>query len=560
MTGAGMTGGRIGGAPTKGWRSRAIAALLAISATLGAAAIAPAEEAAPPDDAQDLVFLGPLRPLLLRLNITIDGRPFREVWRAHVEDSFKSLDRDRDGALNADQLGPFTTLVGADGVAADALARDAAQSGGKLAFAPALACLVETAPPFVAQPGASATSRAPGLFPLLDQNGDRFLTKEELAAGPERLASRDFNDDDIVTEEELAADPANAGVDLAEVTATNAAPGDARRIGSMVAISNATQRAGAGAELLARYDRNADGRLALAGGSPEIVLAAPVALQLDRNADGALDGPELAGFAAREPDLTLAISLGRGRNRGAGRLPEADGLRVKRRSGDSGYTVTMADAEIDFRRDNVNPALRFDRQLYFSDYDSDGNQYLDQAEANAVEVVKNAFDAIDADADGKILPEEFRAHFDRQKQAAATRLVLEIVDKGQELFSLVDADSDGRLTPREARESDRLAEAKDANGDRRLGANEVPQKVRLDLARGTPALVQAAGRVARSRVRNGRAAGASNGPTWFVKMDRNADGDVSRREFLGPAAAFDKLDANRDGLIESREAETASTP
>jgi hypothetical protein len=40
-------------------------------------------------------------------------------------------------------------------------------------------------------------------------------------------------------------------------------------------------------------------------------------------------------------------------------------------------------------------------------------------------------------------------------------------------------------------------------------------------------------------------------------MDRNADGDVSRAEFVGTRAEFDAMDADRDGLISLREAEAA---
>src|SRR5262249_17362573 len=39
------------------------------------------------------------------------------------------------------------------------------------------------------------------------------------------------------------------------------------------------------------------------------------------------------------------------------------------------------------------------------------------------------------------------------------------------------------------------------------------------------------------------------GPAWFRKMDRNRDGDVSRREFLGSDEEFKKIDTDGDGLI-----------
>jgi Ca2+-binding EF-hand superfamily protein len=45
------------------------------------------------------------------------------------------------------------------------------------------------------------------------------------------------------------------------------------------------------------------------------------------------------------------------------------------------------------------------------------------------------------------------------------------------------------------------------------------------------------------------------GPTWFRKMDRNGDGDVSRLEFLGARAEFDAMDIDHDNLISLEEAE-----
>jgi hypothetical protein len=43
-------------------------------------------------------------------------------------------------------------------------------------------------------------------------------------------------------------------------------------------------------------------------------------------------------------------------------------------------------------------------------------------------------------------------------------------------------------------------------------------------------------------------------------MDRNRDGDLSPREFVGPLDAFLRLDQDHDGLIDAREAAAASPP
>jgi len=48
------------------------------------------------------------------------------------------------------------------------------------------------------------------------------------------------------------------------------------------------------------------------------------------------------------------------------------------------------------------------------------------------------------------------------------------------------------------------------------------------------------------------------GPAWFRKMDRNRDGDVSRREFLGTREQFDRLDLDHDGLLSPKEAQAAT--
>src|SRR5262249_49491463 len=46
----------------------------------------------------------------------------------------------------------------------------------------------------------------------------------------------------------------------------------------------------------------------------------------------------------------------------------------------------------------------------------------------------------------------------------------------------------------------------------------------------------------------------TTGPVWVRKMDRNRDGGVARREFLGSDELFRKIDTDGDGLISVEEA------
>ena len=90
----------------------------------------------------------------------------------------------------------------------------------------------------------------------------------------------------------------------------------------------------------------------------------------------------------------------------------------------------------------------------------------------------------------------------------------------------------------------------DKDNDGRFGPAELTGQIEIDFKLGPP-----------QRRRTPRQqASPTRGPQWFVRMDKNGDGDVTLKEFLGDKTGFKKLDTNGDGFIEPSEAEAAKTP
>jgi Ca2+-binding EF-hand superfamily protein len=169
---------------------------------------------------------------------------------------------------------------------------------------------------------------------------------------------------------------------------------------------------------------------------------------------------------------------------------------------------------------------------------------------------------MDRDGDGKLYLKEVYAWVERMKalrdKATASCLSLLIQEQGEGLFSTVDADRDGRLSVRELRGAAKLIDRLDANGDGCLALAEVPRQHQGSFEKGAIGLSPGAGRAILVRA-GGRmpppAPRRARGPAWFTKMDRNSDGDVSRKEFLGTDEQFRAIDADGDGLITAAEAE-----
>jgi hypothetical protein len=171
---------------------------------------------------------------------------------------------------------------------------------------------------------------------------------------------------------------------------------------------------------------------------------------------------------------------------------------------------------------------------------------------------------MDVDDDGKLTEKELLAHFDQMNELgaklAACCVTLSVVDQGSGLFDLLDPNRDGRLSVRELRQAASSLDSQDRNRDGFVSKDEIPHSY---IATFVPGPVDTNPRF-RGMVMSsppaqqpGSPSTPVRGPIWFHKMDRNQDGDVSRREFVSTDEQFAQIDADDDGLLSAEEAERA---
>jgi Ca2+-binding EF-hand superfamily protein len=558
-----------------GWR-RHLPALPCLLAGLLAGSVAlagdgPEKPAAA--EVQNVLFLGPTAPLLLRLHIDIDGKPFRArhraAWDSYDRALFRHLDRDRDGRLTEAEarrmpppprFGHFPGLTSAVSVAFNFRVVDA-DGDGKVSPGELAAFHREyggAAFQSEFRPGNPVQSGVTGqaISGLLDTDKDGELSAAELKKAEAVLFRRDADGDGILTAAELTDRP----------TPTTFAPPTSGADDPFLFLTPETVD-DLPRRLLARYGAPTS---SAALTRKALGLSAAAFARLDRDHDGKLDGGELRSFPDKRADLELRLHLG-SRKPGQPTVeilhsPDGKGPGIPRvwKSGPDSVVLAADGARIEWRirpeAPAPNPVARRQRLDEFRAA-ARKHGFLTSRDARRADFFPNLFDLLDADGDDKLTAREFTRFLDRvqeaQGQAVAAAVAVEVSAEGAGLFDLLDRNRDGRLGLREVRGITRLLKEQPPGGKKVLPLSGLPHsyqlsvglgrgnlsgKERLDLA-GMPLL----------DLRWSRP-----GLVWFDKMDRNRDGDVSPSEFLGTAEHFRKLDADGDGLIDRAEAARAA--
>jgi Ca2+-binding EF-hand superfamily protein len=545
----------------------------------------PREDPSAAEDVQDVVFLSEARPILFRLHLEVDGKPYVARWEEYLRKLFTYLDRNGDGVLDRDEAArapipqqllqlfqgnvfvptPTRPPVFAEGQKNE---DGAVTPAGFLDFyrrsvAGPVQALAAPLRGNVPDPVTDA------LFNALDLNKDGKLSPEELDCAHKLLAKFDENDDEMITPQELSTNAPAPGRGLQlqaqQVLVTRQAqpnrPGVPRSQLLLVPRegpeSKIEQRLLIARQVLDRYDKDKNRKVS----RDEIGLPREVFDRLDVNHDGELDDLELLRWLVILPDVEVTLRLGKAREREPfAELFRRDGKPEDpnlRRVADNTVQFKAEGARVSVVRREAGPVpnnIANTRSVFmrqFSAADKNNKGYLTRQDVDPPQQrnLKQVFDIADRDGDGKLTEEELNAWFDLMADGAGCVTTVALLDNGRGLFTLLDADKDGRLSVRELRNAwSQLAEF-DREGSGAVGRDQLPLQYEVLVSRGTlNNLAQPAAAVTPRGQR---------GPLWFRKMDVNGDGDVSPREFLGSIEDFRRIDTDGDGLISVEEAERA---
>ena len=531
----------------------------AVVATCCAAALTTAHAAdpqpTPSAEVRDVILMLDNGPLHVRLHVSVGKKAPAEARRATMERLLKSLDTNEDGKLSREEAqrsplfrekqrpgqNEFVKSLGVDmTVSPKDIEKRIEQFGGET---------------IVYRQNTDTSDTDDQVFKNLDVNGDGIISEIEMADAVDGLLAKDSDDDECVTLDEFAPPP--DPMTMQQVVQPDQPKGPTT---SVAEIIRDTHQSLLPQKLIQKYDTNRNGKL-----SPEeLSWSKERVASCDTDGDGQLNLKELGGLKKAPIDIELAIDVIRATGEPMLRVIGSAGNRSDADQIPDLATITLPNAVVTFSTREVDPyeASMAIALKTFNELDTDNNGYLDKDETMSRERFgRGLFDQIDADGDGKIFGEEMKEFIRSRGEPVATTCQVTAFDDGAGFFSALDTNGDRRLSMREMRYADKTLSKMERDGKPGLSSKEPARRYRIEFVRGVFNPFGNPERAVNARMPQTTVATLKPrpvGPIWFQRWDRNNDGDITWREFLGPRDAFEQLDADHDDLIDPKEAEAAT--
>ena len=513
-------------------------------------------------DRATLIVLAPIGPVFVDLHLTVSRIPYRE-WVARYLAT--DMDVDQSGRLDESELNLLT-----DSIRSLADVRNSAEilkvlnpAGTDVATDDFIAWLRNRIPrafDLIAQP--QAADDAVRLASLLDTDYDGTISDEELKTSVRTLRFRDLDNDETFSVSELLPyrDPRSENSAVAPDVVSLPFFHVIDRDSAQRAAERIVQRYGSEGQIPAELLRQPGG-IDIAHGAPKNSLSIDDVL-------GVIEKPRFhmamdvsLSIKANTSNIKVAVD----REASAFCKPAA-----KQAFGEYRIVIDSLPLTVIALGGSANDRRNVQGYLgqTFVMSDGDRNQYLDESEfpgmmeALSRSGVKTDFAAVDLNDDAMVTREEVFSFARRDQMATASRVEVSVKQDGKTLFGLLDKNADRRLSAREMRAGSNVLHAYDFNHDNKFADAELGTEFVLAISLGRPEFRRTAGQTDMMSMQMGAGdailpgAESMQGPEWFRRMDRNQDGDVSPREFLGTTQQFVQIDSDRDRLISADEAKS----